>query len=665
MAIIIAEGKQSYTDDAGVPLSGGLLYTWDAGTTTPRLTWSDSAQTAPHTNPIVLDARGEATVFWSGAYKVELRTATNVPIWTVDNITAGNDAISAAALAASSGATLVGFIQAGTGAVARTAQAKMRDVVSLLDFANGDGSDETTQIQAAFTAAAGRALYIPKTTSGYRVTSAINIASNTEVYGEGSGSVIQCSTADINVLLATGASNIHIHDIKINITATPGVTSIGAIKLDSSSYCTVNNCEIVGTQWAGVWLNNSPHNIIRNNYFHNFLGTSQDGADVCVYRNSSYNLIEGNQCYGGNWHGVLVQDPGGATLPYKNIVRNNHIGSHLAYGITVYQITAADNYTQVGGNFIESIDGAVLGGSAGAGIYVVASGGVEVSNNVIRNCCISTSNQTLAPGGIGINSIDTTLVPPNIVGNTISDMAKYHGILVNSSSGGANVIGNTVRPGTDSTCTAIACQNSSNVNIQGNRCDAATTSAIDMILVYASALSISNINVNGNVCRGGNYSHIDALRAGAFTITNVSVVGNTGYGGGAACISMRLSNITDGSVTGNSCASTTVAAFSLQSCTGVTIESNSFQSTGANGASTSGTNTDSSMGKSNKINGTGDSTGTGLVSEFYATAIPSAGNHLVGDHAVQRAPTAAATPGWYCTASGTPGTWKAEAVIAA
>lgn len=88
MAIILPEGKQSFTDDAGNPLAGGKLYTYDAGTTTPRLTWSDSAQTAPHTNPIILDARGEATIFWNGAYKVELRTAADVVIWTVDNVTA-------------------------------------------------------------------------------------------------------------------------------------------------------------------------------------------------------------------------------------------------------------------------------------------------------------------------------------------------------------------------------------------------------------------------------------------------------------------------------------------------------------------------------------------------------------------------------------------------
>ncbi len=60
-------------------------------------------------------------------------------------------AVSFATLAASTGAALVGFIQSGTGAVARTLQAKGRDVVSVKDFgAVGDGvANDTVAIQAA------------------------------------------------------------------------------------------------------------------------------------------------------------------------------------------------------------------------------------------------------------------------------------------------------------------------------------------------------------------------------------------------------------------------------------------------------------------------------------------------------------------------------------
>src|SRR5574340_1366316 len=53
--------------------------------------------------------------------------------------TLSNDSTQVATLAASGGSALVGFIQTGTGATARTAQAKMRDVVSVTDF----GADPT------------------------------------------------------------------------------------------------------------------------------------------------------------------------------------------------------------------------------------------------------------------------------------------------------------------------------------------------------------------------------------------------------------------------------------------------------------------------------------------------------------------------------------------
>lgn len=87
MATLLPEGKQSYTDSAGAPLVGGKLYTYDAGTSNPRVTYQDAAGTTPNTNPIILDARGEATVFWQGAYKIILKTAADVTLWTVDNAT--------------------------------------------------------------------------------------------------------------------------------------------------------------------------------------------------------------------------------------------------------------------------------------------------------------------------------------------------------------------------------------------------------------------------------------------------------------------------------------------------------------------------------------------------------------------------------------------------
>ena len=79
--------KLQFFDLNGAPLSGGLLYTYAAGTTTPLATYTDSTGNIANTNPIVLDSRGEANVWLSGAiYKFALYTSVGVLIWTVDNI---------------------------------------------------------------------------------------------------------------------------------------------------------------------------------------------------------------------------------------------------------------------------------------------------------------------------------------------------------------------------------------------------------------------------------------------------------------------------------------------------------------------------------------------------------------------------------------------------
>lgn len=103
-------------------------------------------------------------------------------------------------LAASSGTSLVGFLQSGTGATARTAQAKLRDVVSVKDFgAVGDGvTDDTAAIQAALNV--GQSVYIPP---GTYLFSTLTVYGNTRLFGAstrtailkhtGAGVAVTCS----------------------------------------------------------------------------------------------------------------------------------------------------------------------------------------------------------------------------------------------------------------------------------------------------------------------------------------------------------------------------------------------------------------------------------------------------------------------------------------
>lgn len=74
-------------DNNGDVLAGGKLYTYDAGTSTPKATYTTSAGTIANANPIILDASGRADVWLgSGAYKFVLKNSVDVTIKTVDNI---------------------------------------------------------------------------------------------------------------------------------------------------------------------------------------------------------------------------------------------------------------------------------------------------------------------------------------------------------------------------------------------------------------------------------------------------------------------------------------------------------------------------------------------------------------------------------------------------
>jgi len=76
-----------FFDSNGDPLTGGLLYTYVVGTTTPKATYTDATGNSANENPIELDSRGEASIFilTDANYKWVLKTAAGVTIWTRDN----------------------------------------------------------------------------------------------------------------------------------------------------------------------------------------------------------------------------------------------------------------------------------------------------------------------------------------------------------------------------------------------------------------------------------------------------------------------------------------------------------------------------------------------------------------------------------------------------
>ena len=69
-----------------VPAVGYKLYAYSAGTSTPKDTYTTQALSAANTNPVILNARGEAEVWLDGNYKFILKTDADVTVWTVDQV---------------------------------------------------------------------------------------------------------------------------------------------------------------------------------------------------------------------------------------------------------------------------------------------------------------------------------------------------------------------------------------------------------------------------------------------------------------------------------------------------------------------------------------------------------------------------------------------------
>lgn len=148
----LAGAGQQFFDNNGNPLSGGKLYSYEAGTTTPQATYTSVSGATAHTNPIILDSAGRVATgeIWVTAgqnYKFVLTTSAEVTIATWDNITGINGT------GIATNADLVEydppFISAVTSGY--TVQDKLAQTVSVKDFgAVGDGvTDDYNAIMAA------------------------------------------------------------------------------------------------------------------------------------------------------------------------------------------------------------------------------------------------------------------------------------------------------------------------------------------------------------------------------------------------------------------------------------------------------------------------------------------------------------------------------------
>lgn len=104
-----------FFDNNGDPLSGGKLYTYAAGTTTPEATYTTSAGNVAHANPIILDSAGrvpggEIWLDFTKSYKFILKNTNDVLIETYDNVSNVTSSVISTSPAGGLWTTVQGFI---------------------------------------------------------------------------------------------------------------------------------------------------------------------------------------------------------------------------------------------------------------------------------------------------------------------------------------------------------------------------------------------------------------------------------------------------------------------------------------------------------------------------------------------------------------------------
>lgn len=333
---------------------------------------------------------------------------------------------------------------------------QLSEYISVKDAAygaKGDGStNDTTAIQAAATAAAGKTLYFPKGT--YITTDAITLSSGTTVCGEGWLSIIKSNS------LAAGASGIRHRQFHCD-----GISNfaIRDIALDSSGM----------TSWVGgmrsIYLNACADYVIeRVKFTTNGAATASVGCSRFWIRDNNVTISATDSA--AHHDGII--DQWGGCSQFK--VLNNRINA-ATIGRWPILVTGEDAAALASPNFDFEISGNDVFNTNYAAIWVNGREGTNYNFRIIGNNVDTVATYF----GIGVSDCREGVV----MGNTIKGVARqgialYQETAQGGTLGAVNVIvsGNTIRNANTSTQaandegSAIAVNdNSSGVIVTSNR----------------------------------------------------------------------------------------------------------------------------------------------------------------------------------------------------
>lgn len=385
-----------YFDNDGRPLDSGYLYYGTAGQnpeTSPITVYWDSAGTQPAAQPIrtkngfAMRNGAPAMVFVNSDYSLTVRDKRRRLLYYAQN-SADYTSYAAvqAGLAASTGAGLVGWIQAGAGAVFRWVRDKLRERVSVEDFgAVGDGvADDTVAITAALSSFGANPGTLVFTKPFYRISGTL---------------LVQLSGMRL-----------------------VGISSLGCYLLTADGQ-TFDLMRIAGSNVEVTGFNFRPGNgaqlclnvyAARAHIHHNRFLAGNPGSNTAILLKSdtptgtpvpgAYNhLVEFNEIGIGGYHFAIGIDQDGSLGQQANMIFKNKIIGNLCVKT---RVGGGNTYT---GNLLQSQTGTV-GAPAGNGFdFDPGVVGETVQGNYIERFqygIISRNNTAYSGGFFGPNHND-------------------------------------------------------------------------------------------------------------------------------------------------------------------------------------------------------------------------------------------------------------------
>lgn len=692
---------QQFFDNNGNVLTGGKLWSYQAGTTTPQTTYTSASGATAHTNPIVLDSAGRVATgeIWVTAgqnYKFVLMTSANVTIATWDNITGINGT------GITSNANNVEYDPPFTGALTSdyTVEDKLAQIISVKDFgAVGDGvANDSAALQAALTAGAGKAVYFPGGT--YLTNATLTVPADTTIYGDGYGSVVYQNTRERNVFVLD--NNCTAQGLRLQ---GDGVTSGGgSFQLNNGIYAVskrnikVLNCFLHAFEFNGVYLDDCDNTEIFGNYFWGNAYSTGTGSDIVLYGvtgGSARINISKNFCFSNNSQGIYVDAIGvdtdvivegnicvtldpttwaevasgsllrrhGIIVGYNGssgryVVANNICRNTRQTGIYYQGGVASADGVQILGNQCTKNGVNAIEPALASGIYIATQG----DGDIVANNLVEDFSGVLEAGGSGIkvspSATSAISTSPNtkIVNNVVRN-SSGHGILLAGYSTNVEVHGNTVIGSTHSDVQwspVAAVANVGNHTIKSNKIQKTNTSRAAINLdIQASTLPLF---ITDNYLVGFDETINSANNVGIKWTSNPAI----------SIFNNQIRKFYHGVYQSNYL---TGRAFSQQF-----IDRNTFN-TCTNGIMVSGTSTAPVLPVQDNVfiscttKASGAAIGVDVVYiaqrfgdkiYFQAASVPTVGTWIIGDRADQLTPVVGQPKGWMCTVAGNPGTWVSE-----